>query len=116
MDTILAGVANVNAHLDDLNVFSSTWHRHINSLGEVFSRLACASLTLNLAKCEFGKGTVTYLGRQVGWRQVWPIKEKVRAIREFPIPTTRRELCRFFVVRLLQDIFPKFLHCSTATH
>ena len=70
VDTVLAGLTNVNAYLDDLIVFSSTWHGHVNSLREVFSRLAGASLTLNLAKCEFGRGTVTYLGRQVGQGQV----------------------------------------------
>ncbi len=76
-------------------MYSSSWSEHLDSLREVFSRLVCASLTLNLAKCEFGKGTVTYLGRQVGQGQVRPIEEKVRAITEFPVPTTRRELRRF---------------------
>jgi len=29
-------------------------------------RLAEASLTFNFAKCEFAKGTVRYLGKEVG--------------------------------------------------
>ena len=38
----------------------------IDTLQEVLSRLEGANLTLNLAKCEFGKAIVTYLGEQVG--------------------------------------------------
>ncbi len=49
----------------------------------------------NLAKCEFGKATVTYLGRQVGQGQVRPVEAKVTAIVKCPIPTTRRALHRF---------------------
>lgn len=97
VNTLLAGVTNCNAYLDDLMVYSSTWEQHFkgDSLREVFSRLVCASFTLSLAKCEFGKGTVTYLGRQVGQGQVQPIEEKVRAITKFLAPTTRLEFRRF---------------------
>ena len=63
-------------------------------LEKVFNQLVETSLTLNLAKCEFGKATVTYLG-QVGQGQVLPIEAKVSAISECPVPSTRRALCRF---------------------
>lgn len=61
----------------------------------MFERLAKATLTLNIAKCEFAQATVTYLGKEVGQGQVRPVAAKVSAIAEFPIPTTRRELYRF---------------------
>ncbi len=64
-------------------------------LDVVFGRLANASLTLNLAKCEFAKAVVTYLGKRVGQGQVRPVEAKVCAIVEFPIPTNKRELRRF---------------------
>ena len=76
-------------------VFSETWESHINSLRVVFERLVGASLTLNLAKCEFGKATVTYLGKQVGHGQVRPVDAKITAVLDFPVPSTRRELRRF---------------------
>lgn len=95
VNTVLAGVANCNTYLDDLIVYSPSWSTHVNSFREVFDRLAGASLTLNLAKCEFREAIVTYLGRQVGQGQVWPVEEKVKAITIFPVPTNRRELCWF---------------------
>lgn len=64
MNLILGEVKNCN--LDDVVVYSRVWEDHLDSLHTVFQRLAAAPLTLNLAKCEFGKATVTYLGKRVG--------------------------------------------------
>lgn len=70
MTTVLVNVLNCNVYLDDLVIFSSSWPGHIASLRVVFNRLSVSSLTLHLAKCEFGKATVTYLGKEVGRGQV----------------------------------------------
>lgn len=95
VNTVLAGLPNCNAYLDDLIIYTETWREHVRVLEQVFSRLAQATLTINLAKCDFGKATVIYLGRQVGQGQVRPVEAKVTAITEFPIPTTRKALRRF---------------------
>lgn len=95
VNTVLQGVPRCNAYLDDLIVHSSTWEEHIATLTQVFACLARASLTLNLAKCEFGKATVIYLGREVGQGQVRPVEAKVAAIAACPPPSTRRALRRF---------------------
>ena len=57
--------------------------------------LSSATLTVNLAKCEFGRATVTYLGKIVGRGQVRPVRAKVEAIDDFPKPSNRRSLRRF---------------------
>lgn len=72
-----------------------TWEEHLHILEQVFTRLAQASLTLNLAKCEFGKATVTYFGRQVGQGQMRAVDAKIAAINEWSVPTTRRALRSF---------------------
>lgn len=95
MQRILSGVTNCEAYLDDVVVYSNSWPNHIKTLREVFSRLAKASLTINLAKCEFGKAVITYLGIWVGQGQVRPVNAKVEVIREFPVPKTKRELWHF---------------------
>ena len=98
VNCVLAGVPSCTAYLDDLVVYSKQWGEHMATLKQVFQRLAGASLTLNLAKCEFGRATVTYLGRQVGRGVVRPVEAKVAAITDFPSPVTRRELQRFLGV------------------
>ena len=60
---VLGDVPHCNVYLDDVVVYSDTWEDHIASLRVVFQQLAAASLKLNLTKCEFGKATVTYLGK-----------------------------------------------------
>ncbi len=58
------------------------------SLGQ--DHLAAANLTVNLSKCEFDKATVTYLGKVVGQGHVHPVRAKVTANDQFPIPTTKK--------------------------
>lgn len=95
MNRVLSEVNNVEVYLDDVVIYSNTWEEHLEKLRVVFERLSRASLTLNLAKCEFAKATVTYLGKCVGQGQVRPVEAKVAAIVEFPKPTNKRELRRF---------------------
>ncbi|XP_035984480.1 uncharacterized protein LOC118558122 [Fundulus heteroclitus] len=95
MKQVLFGVKNCEAYLDDVVIYSGTWSEHLDTLSEVFGRFCDASLTLNLSKCEFGKATITYLGKQVGQEQVRPIAAKVQAIIDFPVPQNKRDLRRF---------------------
>lgn len=90
MHRVLSGVEHCEAYLDDVVVFSDTWENHLGTLTEVFSRLAKALLTLNLAKCDFAKVVVIYLGKKVGHGQIRPVE--VSAILEFPVPLNKREL------------------------
>ncbi len=57
--------------------------------------MAEACLTVNLAKCEFAKATVRYLGKEVGQGKVRPVQAKVFASQQFPSPSTKKELMRF---------------------
>ncbi len=95
MRIVLAGLENCEAYLDDIVVYSCDWEQHLISLYSVFERLSDVSLTLNLAKCEFGKAVVTYLGKCVGQGQVRPVDAKIECNVGFPAPKTKRELRRF---------------------
>ncbi|KAL2078791.1 hypothetical protein ACEWY4_026476 [Coilia grayii] len=95
INTVLSGMSNCEAFLDDVVVYSSDWLSHLAQIRDLFHRLSSANLTINLAKCEFGKATVTYLGRLVGGGKVRPLDAKISAICDFPAPADRRELRRF---------------------
>lgn len=82
VNLVLSGVTNCNAYLDDLVVLSLNWSDHMDTLNIVFRRRGEPNLMLNLAKCEFAKATVTYLGKQVGRGQVRPVDAKLSAILE----------------------------------
>lgn len=70
----------------------------METLSTVLLCLQEASLTLNLAKCEFPKATIIYLGKQVGQGQVCTVDAKVTAIAKFLVPTTKQELHHFSVI------------------
>lgn len=95
MNQVVAGLDGCAVYLDDVVVYSDTWEQHIERIHSLFVRLRAANLTINLAKCEFAKATVTYLGKVVGQGQVRPVRAKVRAIDQFPPPTSKTELRRF---------------------
>lgn len=98
IETVLAGLSNCNVYIDDLIVYTMTWEEHIHVLEQVATCLVKASLTLNLAKCKFGKATVTYLDHQVCQGKVRPVDAKIQAISNFSVPNTRKSLQRFLKV------------------
>ncbi|EDV18567.1 uncharacterized protein TRIADDRAFT_9900, partial [Trichoplax adhaerens] len=82
-------------YLDDIVVYDTTWEDHLRHLKTVFQILEAANLTLQPAKCTFAKGTVTYLGHQIGSGVVQPKKLKMETIERFPQPKTKREVRAF---------------------
>lgn len=94
MNRVISGLEGVAVYLDDVGVFSDSWEKHLVGIADLLSRFEEAGLTINLAKCEFAKATVTYLGKVVGQGFVRPVRAKVEAIDGFPSPTTK-ELMRF---------------------
>ncbi len=95
MNRVIGDMPGCAVYLDDVVVYSDTWETHLDRIRELFTRLGRAGLTVNLAKCEFARATVTYLGRIVGQGQVRPVGAKVEAVQKFSVPTTKKELMRF---------------------
>ncbi|KAI3358205.1 hypothetical protein L3Q82_003204 [Scortum barcoo] len=83
MNTVVSGVEGCAVYLDDMVVYSDTWEDHIHRIRKLSDRLRDARLTVNLAKCEFAKETVTYLGKLVGQGRVQPSEVFVRRLNEF---------------------------------
>ena len=83
------------AYLDDFVIFSNTWSEHLDHIRQVLSRIRQAGLTLNIAKCEFAKAEIDYLGHHIGLGKVQPRAKKVEALLHFERPTTRKQLQAF---------------------
>lgn len=95
MNRVVSGLEGCAVYLDDVVVYSDSWEEHVRRVQALFDRLWWAGLTINLAKCEFAKATVTYLGKVVGQGFVCPVEAKIQAVKQFPQPTTKKELMRF---------------------
>ena len=92
---VVQGLEGTAAYLDDIVVVAKTWPEHLTRLRKLFGKLQESGLTINLAKSNFGQGTVTYLGHTVGQGAVLPKKANVEAIIALPPPTSRKEVMRF---------------------
>nr|VZI28875.1 unnamed protein product [Spirometra erinaceieuropaei] len=95
VDRVLRGLPFVYAYIDDLLVASSTAEEHMEHLATVFDRLQQFGVVLNPSKCVFGVPSLEFLGHLVESHGIRPLPSKVAAIRDFPPPTSKRQLQRF---------------------
>ena len=97
MDNILRGLLNkiCLVYLDDIIVFASNLKEHLDRLNLVFDRLNRANFKIQLDKCEFLKREVAFLGHIVTPEGVKPNPDKIKAIKNFPIPTTAKQIKSF---------------------
>lgn len=104
---VLRGLDFVFLYIDDLCIASSSIEEHRQHLRIIFKRLRDNNLAINLAKCEFGKEQLTFLGHLLSKEGIRPLREKVDAINSFPDrqsfgtsirskPTIAKELKSFF--------------------
>ncbi|BHF81248.1 hypothetical protein SprV_0702437800 [Sparganum proliferum] len=94
-DRVLRGLPFVYACIDDFLVASSTAEEHMEHLATVFDRLQQYGVVLNPSKCVFGVPFLEFLGHLVHSHGIRPLLSKVAAIRDFPLPTSKRQLQRF---------------------
>lgn len=97
MDNILRGIANefCCVYLDDIIIFSVSLAEHLARLEEVFKRLRKANLKIQLDKTEFLRTEVAYLGHVITPEGVKPNPDKIKAIMNYPIPSTTTEIKSF---------------------
>jgi hypothetical protein len=97
MDATLLGLKDVEClvYLDDILIYSPTIDDHARGLRLVFDRIRDANFKLNVAKCTYAAPQVAYLGHTVSKHGVAPDEGKVRAIRNFPLPRTVKDVRAF---------------------
>lgn len=97
MDNVLRGLSNETClvYLDDIIIFSTSLQEHIDRLKNVFDRLRKSNFKVQLDKSEFLQKSVAYLGHIITPDGVKPNPDKIRAIQNFPIPNTPKEIKSF---------------------
>ena len=97
MDHVLRDLIGKNClcYMDDIIVFSTSLQEHIESLGKVFQKLRNSNLKIQLDKSEFLRKEVTFLGHLITPDGVKPNPLKLKAIKDFPIPKTVKQIKSF---------------------
>ncbi|KAK3100735.1 hypothetical protein FSP39_024398 [Pinctada imbricata] len=88
---------------------------HVKTLQEVFERFKNAGIRLKRRKCIFMALEVVYLGHKINAKGVFPVKDKVEAIKNAPQPRNVSELKAFlgmlnyyhrFLPNLSTELYP----------
>ena len=98
----------VAIYMDDILIYSKHLKEHCQVVREVLKRLEHYDLYLKPEKCEFEKDLMEYLGMIIRPGEVQMDPGKVAAVKDWPTPTTLKEVRAFigfsnFYRRLIKD-------------
>ncbi|GBM51196.1 Retrovirus-related Pol polyprotein from transposon 17.6 [Araneus ventricosus] len=82
-------------YFDDIAIYSDNWNDHLQHIGKVLGKMARAKLTIKLSKCRFAQNHTKYLGHVVGSGVRTPAEAKIKAVVDFPTPTTKTQIRAF---------------------
>lgn len=85
----------VQCYLDDIIVYSKNRKDHDYHLSTVYEKLKNAGLILNKEKCRFYRNELDILGYKVKKNSIYPTHERIESIKNFPLPTSYKELKSF---------------------
>jgi transposase InsO family protein len=97
IDVVLMGLKGIDClvYLDDIICFSATMEEHAEKLQHIFERLEKANFKIQPEKCVFATDTVEYLGHICTPDGIRPDPKKVKAVNEYPVPKTVKEIRSF---------------------
>ena len=95
MTEVVHGLQNIFVYLDDIIVYSTSAEEHIAHLRSLFERLAQYGLKINREKCSLGVEELDFLGHHITKEGFHPLEDRVKVIRQHPLPKTVKELRRF---------------------
>ena len=90
---ILRPIKDISAsYVDDMGTGSNSWPDHLNNLRKFFVVIKDAGVTLNLAKSEFGKSQVTFVGYLIGSGSKAADPDKLASLKLIKKPTNQKQL------------------------
>ena len=95
MDHVFHDAKGTLVYLDDILVHAPDTTTHLVALETAFKRLRKFNLKLNPHKCDFAAKKVPYLGFTLTEKGVQPGEEKLKAVKEFPAPSTIKQVREF---------------------
>ena len=104
-------------YLDNMIVFLKTEEKHLQCFHIVFDHFREHNLRLKPTKCEFFQNEINNLAHHVSREGVWPCKENLKAVAEFPLPQTYMEIQAFLsLVGHYQQFIKAFVHIVQPLH
>ena len=82
-------------YFDDIMIHSINLNTHLEHIDKVLAAFEIENIKLKLSKCMFAKTSVRYLGHEIRYNNISPLKDTMKAINEFPRPEGKKEVQRF---------------------
>ena len=97
MDNVLTGLqgSELFVYLDDIVIYARSLEEHNVKIKRLMQRLRKSNLQLQPDKCQFLRHEVMYLGHIIGKDGVKPDPNKIQAVKDFPTPTTPKNIKQF---------------------
>ena len=86
---------NLLVFFDDILIYNKSWEEHVQHVDRGLQLLEEKKLYAKPSKCAFGVQEVEYLGHIVFHEGVKVDPNKIKAMREYPIPKTLKKLRGF---------------------
>lgn len=104
-------------YLDDVILYSPDFDSHMAHLEQVFTKLKEHGLKLQPAKCRLFQRSVQYLGHVVSGGGVSTDPQKTEVVKDWPVPTTVREVRSFLgFVGYYRRFIPAFARKAGPLH
>ena len=95
MNEVISGLSQAYSYLDDIIIMGRTKKEHDETLHHIMIRLREHGLVINERKCAFAVNSISFLGHIVTAEGIAPAEAKVKSIRDFELPTSKRKLRRY---------------------
>jgi hypothetical protein len=82
-------------YIDDILIYSATSTEHVSLVLKVLGRLLEHDLYVKSEKCLFFQQSVSFIGHQISTSGVEIESDLIAAVRNWPTPTTVKEMQRF---------------------
>jgi hypothetical protein len=76
----------------DILIYSQSYQEHTQHIALVLQRLQDHHWQVKKSKCAFAQQTISYLGHLISGAGISTDPAKIHTIREWPVPTTAKEL------------------------
>jgi hypothetical protein len=93
-------------YIDDILIFSRTFDEHLTHISRLIEAIKTIGWKLKFTKCFFAMNSVKYLGHVISANEVQPMNDNLISIRNFPVPTKRKDI-RSFLGKI--NFYKKFI-------
>jgi transposase InsO family protein len=82
-------------YIDDIIIYSPDFETHLKDVDTVFGLVGKSGITLSPTKCHLGYQSLNALGHTISNLGIGTAEGTVKAVKEFPRPSNRKEVQRF---------------------